>query len=216
MSAGPREPVGVPANDTPVKGTEMGNDLTELLQRVRLGDEHASVEIIRRYESAVRVAVRTRLTDPRLRRQFDSLDVCQSVLASFFFRLTAGAYDLHAPEQLLALLRKMAQNKLGARTRDQFRHRRNVGRLSHIAVEQVRLESSEPEPSRQVLTQELLDRALGMMTPEIRAIAVRRMEGELWPRIARAMGGTPDARRKQFERAVNPIADTLNVHASER
>lgn len=201
---------------TPAKGMGMGNDLTELLDRVRLGDERASVEIIRRYESAVRVAVRTRLTDPRLRRQFDSLDVCQSVLASFFFRLTAGAYDLHAPEQLLALLRKMAQNKLGARTRDQFRHRRNVGRLSQVAVEEVRVESSEPEPIRQVSTQELLDRALGMMSPEIRAIAVRRMDGELWPRIARAMGGTPDARRKQFERAVTPIADTLNVHASER
>jgi len=194
----------------------MGNDLTELLDRVRLGEEHASVEIIRRYESAVRVAVRTRLTDPRLRRQFDSLDVCQSVLASFFFRLTAGAYDLRAPEQLLALLRKMAQNKLGARTRDQFRHRRNVGRLSEVAVEEVRVASAEPEPSRQVSTQELLDRALGMMSPEIRAIAVRRMDGELWPRIARAMGGTPDARRKQFERAVTPIADTLNVHANER
>jgi hypothetical protein len=110
----------------------------------------------------------------------------------------------------------MAQNKLGARARDQFRHRRNVGRLSHIAVEEVRVESAEPEPIRQVSTQELLDRALGMMSPEIRAIAVRRMDGELWPRIARAMGGTADARRKQFERAVTPIADTLNVHASER
>jgi len=69
----------------------------DLLKRVRGGDSDAASELVRIYESAIRVAVRTRLSDPKLRRQFDSMDVCQSVLASFFLRAAAGQYDLHDP-----------------------------------------------------------------------------------------------------------------------
>jgi hypothetical protein len=55
-----------------------------------------------------------------------------------------------------------------------------------------------------------------MMTPEIRAIAVRRMDGQLWPAIADALGGTAEARRKQFERALAPIVESLEAAHSER
>jgi RNA polymerase sigma-70 factor (ECF subfamily) len=191
------------------------SDLTLLLARVGQGDEEAARQLVRRYESAIRVAVRTHLSDPRLRRQFDSMDVCQSVLRSFFFHMTDEGYDLHAPAQLLALLTKMAQNKLGTRARDQFRQRRDVRRLSQVAVDDVDVASQEPDPTRRIDDQDLVDRALGMMSPEIRAIAVRRMDGELWPKIARAMGGTPDGRRKQFERALEPIADLLAGRLTE-
>jgi RNA polymerase sigma-70 factor (ECF subfamily) len=182
---------------------------------VRQGDEEAARQLVRRYESAIRVAVRTHLSDPRLRRQFDSMDVCQSVLRSFFFHMTGEGYNLHAPAQLLALLTKMAQNKLGTRARDQFRQRRDVRRLSQVGVDDVDVASQEPDPTRRIEDQDLLDHALGMMSPEIRAIAVRRMDGELWPKIARALGGTPDGRRKQFERALAPIADLLESQLPE-
>src|SRR3990172_61597 len=138
----------------------MDSDLTLLLAQVRHGDEEAARQLVRRYESAIRVAVRTHLSDPRLRRQFDSMDVCQSVLRSFFFHMTSGGYDLHAPAQLLALLTKMAQNKLGTRARDQFRQRRDVRRLSQVAVEDVDVASREPDPTRQIEDQDLIDRAL--------------------------------------------------------
>src|SRR5882672_7102445 len=92
----------------------------DLLKRVRGGDSDAASELVRIYESAIRVAVRTRLSDPELRRQFDSMDVCQSVLASFFLRAAAGQYDLHDPEQLVALLTQMARNKLAMHARSQY------------------------------------------------------------------------------------------------
>ena len=72
-----------------------------------------------------------------------------------------------------------------------------------------RISGRETGPEESVDDQDLLDCALGMMPPEIRLIADRRMAGELWPQIADAMGGTPDGRRKQFERAVSPIAQSL-------
>ena len=110
----------------------------------------------------------------------------------------------------------MAQNKLNMRARAQFRHCRDVGRLSTAIVEETNAACSTPGPVQQVAGRELLDRALGMMTPEIRAIAVRRMHDEAWADIATALGGTADGRRKQFERAVVQIADGLEVDALER
>ncbi len=53
-----------------------------------------------------------RLTDPSLYRLLDSMDVCQSVLLSFFVRAAAGQYDLEQPQELLKLLVVMAWNKL--------------------------------------------------------------------------------------------------------
>src|SRR3954469_18683176 len=100
----------------------------DLLERVRGADSDAATELVRKYESAIRVAVRTRLSDPALRRQFDSMDVCQSVLGSFFFRMAAGQYDLRDPAQLVTLLTKMARNKLAMRARHQYRQRRDVRR----------------------------------------------------------------------------------------
>ena len=191
----------------------MVNELAELLAQIREGDEEAARLLVKRYESAIRVAVRTNLSDPRLRRQFDSLDVCQSVLASFFFHLTSGTYDLSVPAQLSALLTKMAQNKVRMRAREQFRQRRDVRRLSHVDLENAKIRGFQAGPEEPVDDQDLIDRALDMMSPEIRAIADRRMAGALWPEIADAMGGTPDGRRKQFERAVLPIAQSLRAPA---
>ena len=75
---------------------------------------------------------RVRLTDPRLRRVLDSMDVCQSVLASFFVRAAAGQYDLDDPSQLIALLVRMAQNKLAGQARFHHRERRDAGQAGGL------------------------------------------------------------------------------------
>src|SRR6516165_1899580 len=58
----------------------------DLIRRIRAGDPEAAAELVRRYEPTIRRAVRVRLVDARLGALLDSLDVCQSVLASFFVR----------------------------------------------------------------------------------------------------------------------------------
>src|SRR5262245_23610315 len=56
-----------------------GPSFDELMRRVRAGDEQAAADLVRRYEPAIRRAVRVRLRDPQLRRLLDSIDICQSV-----------------------------------------------------------------------------------------------------------------------------------------
>jgi RNA polymerase sigma factor (sigma-70 family) len=183
----------------------------ELLERVRRGDADAAAELVRKYESAIRVAVRTRLSDPRLRRQFDSMDVCQSVLASFFLRAAAGQYDLRDPAQLVALLTKMAHNKLAMRARSQYRQRRDVRRNVHLGDVQPEPAAKWAEPSEHMLGREFVDRAFGLMDPQVREMAVCRAGGMEWSEIASQFGGTADARRKQFQRAIDRIAETLEI-----
>src|SRR5206468_11898973 len=58
----------------------------EFLCRIRMGDERAAAELVSRYEPALRLEIRMRMTDPRLRRLLEPADLCQSVLKSFFVR----------------------------------------------------------------------------------------------------------------------------------
>jgi RNA polymerase sigma-70 factor (ECF subfamily) len=66
---------------------------------------------VRRYEPAIRRAVRVRLIDARLRRVLDSTDICQSVLGSFFAHAGEDRYDLDTPEQLIKLLIGMVRQR---------------------------------------------------------------------------------------------------------
>src|SRR5262249_1510462 len=82
------------------------------IRRVRAGAQDAATELVGRSEPAIRRAVRFRLADARLGTLLDSMDICQSVLASFFIRAASGQYELQNSGQLLRLLTAMARNKL--------------------------------------------------------------------------------------------------------
>ncbi|HEX3602070.1 MAG TPA: ECF-type sigma factor [Lacipirellulaceae bacterium] len=189
-------------NETPID---------ELVGRVRSGESAAAEEIVRRYEMAIRVAVRIRLSDQSLRRQFDSMDICQSVLASFFLRAAAGQFDLSDPAQLVALLTKMACNKLAMHARSEYRQRRDVRRATRLPAEFPESPLRAPQPVNQLADRDLLNRAFELMEPQVREMADSRAEGAGWTDIASKFGGTAEARRKQFRRAMDRIAETLQV-----
>ncbi len=79
----------------------------ELIRLVREGNDLAAEELLRRYEPQVRRVIRVRLTDHRLRRQMDSIDICQSVMADFYVRVALGQFEISTPEQLIGLLATM-------------------------------------------------------------------------------------------------------------
>jgi RNA polymerase sigma-70 factor (ECF subfamily) len=183
-----------------------------LLQRVRAGDQQAATLLVRQLEPELRRAVRVRLTDPRLRRVVDTADICQSVLANFFIRVTAGEFDLKQPEQMLHLLMAMARNKLLDRARRQQAGKRDQRRVegnAEAALEGVR--GTEPEPSRVVEWQELLARVRGLLDDEERHLADQRALGKEWPEIAAEMGVRPDALRKKLTRALDRVTARLGL-----
>src|SRR5205823_2760681 len=113
----------------------------------RAGDEEAAAELVRLYEPAVRRTIRLQMRDPRLRRALDSVDICQSVLCSFFVRAALGQYDLQQPQDLCRLLAAMARNKVISQARRPHVTRRDPQAPS--GEEGHDIPGAEPDPSRQ-------------------------------------------------------------------
>jgi RNA polymerase sigma factor (sigma-70 family) len=186
-------------------------NFADLLRRVRAGDEQAAAELVHRYESAVRVAVRMRLGDARLRRVLDSMDVCQSVLASFFVRAAAGQYDLERPDQLVRLLVTIARNKVAYQARRHRAGNRDLRRDEGLDAGARDLVGAEPSPSRVASGRELLAEVRRRLTPEELRLADLRAEGREWAEIAATLGGTVEARRKQLARALDRVTSQVDL-----
>jgi RNA polymerase sigma factor (sigma-70 family) len=186
----------------------------DLIARVRQGDDQAAAELVRRYEPAIRRAVRFRLTDPRLRRTCDSLDICQSVLASFFVRAASGQYDLHSPEQLLRLLTTMARNKLLNQARQEQAARRD-NRLVNNDLAQHELAATTPSPPQQAEVRELLAEVQRRLSPEERQLVELRNQGHDWNSIAALLGGNAAALRQKLHRALERLSRQFGLESGE-
>jgi RNA polymerase sigma-70 factor (ECF subfamily) len=184
----------------------------DLLQRVRQGDPRAAADLVKQFEPELHRVVRVRLTDPRLRRLIDSVDVCQSVLANFFVRVGLGEFDLRQPEQLLHLLIVMARNKLRDKARRQQAVRRDHGRLEALPDNVLDgLAAQEPGPARVAAGRDLLAEVRRLLTDEERYLADQRALGHEWNEIAAQLGVLPDGLRKKLSRALDRVVAHLGL-----
>jgi RNA polymerase sigma-70 factor (ECF subfamily) len=190
----------------------MPGDLTELIARVRAGDPRAAEELVRRYEPAIRMEVRRQMRDSRLRRAFDSVDICQSVLGSFFVRAALGQYELDDPAEVVKLLVGMAQNKVAEQARKERRQCRDNRRVQPLGEQQLQAPDASPSPSQIVAGEELLQAARQELSEEERQLADLRAAGRSWDEVAAELGGTPQARRKQLERALARVVQRFGLN----
>jgi RNA polymerase sigma-70 factor (ECF subfamily) len=183
-----------------------------LLARVRAGDAEAVALLVRTYEPALRRQVRMQLTDPRLRRLVDTIDVCQSVLGNFFIRMLAGEFDLDSPKQLVGLLATMARNRILNHAREQQAARRDVRRLQANGSREL-LEVVDPaaSPSKAVSDAELLQQALEGLSPNERALIEQRANGRSWIEISQHEGEAPETLRKRLARAIERVTRLLGL-----
>lgn len=186
--------------------------LVELIARVRNGDQEAAAQLVMEYEPIVRRVVRLKLGDHRLQRAFDSMDFCQSVLASFFVRAASGEFELKEPSNLINLLATMARNKVVSVTRQEYRHRRDVRRITSSDTQQLNNLHKETEtPSVILAGKELLMRAAELMNHEEKKISALRAAGLSWDQVAQDIGGTAQARRIQFARTMRRVLNQLGI-----
>jgi RNA polymerase sigma-70 factor (ECF subfamily) len=187
------------------------NPFQELIRRVRAGDEAAAAELVRRYEPTIRRVARVRLADDRLRRQFDSMDICQSVFASFFVRAALGQFELDSPEQLLGLLVSMSRKKVIDHAREEGAARRDYRRRMPEGLEGQDFVAADASPSVEVAAGELLVEFRKRLTDEERRLAEQRAAGRGWAEIAAECGGSPEALRKQLARGIDRVGQELGL-----
>jgi RNA polymerase sigma factor (sigma-70 family) len=187
------------------------NAFRDLIERVRAGDNKAAEELVRYYEPTIRRVARVRLVDARLRRAFDSMDICQSVFASFFVRAALGQYDLQRPEQLLHLLVNMSRKKLIDRARQETAERRDHRRIAPDGLQGKDVATTAAGPGDEVAGAELLAEFRRRLSDDERHLAEQRALGMDWPQIAAQCGGSPEALRKKLARAIDRVGQELGL-----
>jgi RNA polymerase sigma-70 factor (ECF subfamily) len=181
----------------------------DLIQRVRAGEQQAAAELVRRYEPAIRRAVRIRIVDHRLQALFDSMDICQSVLGSFFVRVALGEYQLENAEQLLKLLVRMARNKAADAVKKERAACRDYRRAECLGTRDFAKEDTSP--SEEVTGRELLEAFRKRLSQDERHLAEQRALGRSWAEIAAERSSNADALRIQLARAIDRVARELGI-----
>jgi RNA polymerase sigma-70 factor (ECF subfamily) len=189
----------------------MPDEFDELIERLRAGDADAAEQLVRQYEPVIRVHVRSQMRDPRLRRAFDSLDVCQSVLGSFFVRASLGQYDLADPAEVVKLLVGMAKNKLAEQIRKERRQCRDNRRVEPLVNHHLEVPAVGPGPRQLVAGKEMLHAIRQSLSEDERQLADRRAKGQGWNEIAAELGGTAESLRKQLERAIARVVGRFGL-----
>ncbi len=180
-----------------------------LVCALRAGDPRAAEELVREYEPLIRRVVHMRLTDPRLRRAFDSVDVCQSILAQFFDRTVHGQFDLSTPAGLRNLLVKMALHKFV----DKARHEQYHGGGLPDRWEPT---DAGPTPSEHAEQQDLLRAIRSRLTAKERWLLDQRAAGHSWEDLARGGDQSADALRMMHARILVRIKQDLQREEASR
>ena len=188
-----------------------GDRFHVLIQRIRDRDPQAAQELVSEYEQAIRRVVRIHLRDSRLRRVLDSLDVCQSVLATFFVRTALGQYELETPDQLIRLLAVITRNKVANHVSHHRAERRDLRKDVPLDFGAMEVKSAKSDPGEQASARELLARVYDHFTTEEKYLAEQRSSGRSWPELAAELGASDVALRKKFSRAVDRVMAELGL-----
>jgi RNA polymerase sigma factor (sigma-70 family) len=182
----------------------------DLLERVRAGDAAAAAEIFDTYKPAVKRVVAAVMRVESITRVADPSDVYQSVMASFFIRAALGQYDISGPDQLMALLKRIAKNKVADLARSPGR-RTSVVPIAAPGLAGVELADPAKGPASQIMWKDLLEQVRNRFTDDERRVSDLRAQGLKWDEVAAQLGDKADAAKKRLYRAVERIARELNL-----
>ena len=183
--------------------------LATWIEGIRVGDQAAAAALVRHYEPEVRRFVRFRLTDPRLRRLFDSVDVCQSVMARFFLRIQTEQITVEHPLQLLKLLITMARNSL----LDQVRKAKVRRSVQGTGTEDEMTRHADPRTGQaeQIERADLVALIRSRLKSDEQQALDRWLHGCGWEEMSQEFACEPDALRKRLTRALDRATKELGL-----
>ncbi|MEZ6059151.1 MAG: sigma-70 family RNA polymerase sigma factor [Planctomycetaceae bacterium] len=188
-------------------------DFERLMERTRNGDEDAAHELVRLYEPEIRRAARMRLTDSRLRRIVDSMDICQSVFGRFFKKAMDGSYDPRSSEDLVKLLVRITRNRVIDLHRRQTTQKRGDAERDE-QTDPADLAFDSPGPRTAASAKEQISRIRESLRPDELDIADRRTNGDSWEQISADLGQPAEVLRKRLSRALSRVRVELDEQTS--
>jgi RNA polymerase sigma factor (sigma-70 family) len=188
--------------------------VTKMILDLRNGDpvvRNAAARLIwERYFRDLLKLARKNL-DKRIRLRTDEEDVTQSMFKSFCLRQERGEFDLTGRDELWRLLVTITIRKARNAAKAQRREKRDIAREQTLSggdeagsagwlLEQ--MEAADPSPLEAVVLNEALERRLQVLAnPELRQIALWRLEGH----SNREIAGRLDCTERGVERKLARI-----------
>jgi RNA polymerase sigma-70 factor (ECF subfamily) len=170
--------------------SESSDDFAALLARARRNDPDAQAELVRRYESKVRIVARV-LLGTALRPYLDSLDLVQSVHRSLLLGLRESKFAVSSPEQLLALATTMVRRKVARH----WRRMRRQQRLESPSADSAdapgllaSLASGEADPARAAQSNDAIRRLWDNLDAAERRLLELRLHGHSPAEVAAELG----------------------------
>ena len=179
----------------------------DLISRVEAGEKEAAAELVRQFEPEIRRYVRVQLKDPGLRRTFDSMDICQSVLGNFFANVDMGDLQLATRQHLVNLLRRMARNKVVDLARQEHAAIRNQGRREPGGDALLNFTAGrEPAPSKILATKDEVEKLRQYLSEEEWQLAWQWAAlGRTWVDIAKEHSCNADTLRLKLAKAFDRV-----------
>ncbi|HZY85321.1 MAG TPA: sigma-70 family RNA polymerase sigma factor [Gemmataceae bacterium] len=183
--------------------SDLQAEFAQLMQRVRAGDPRAAQEVFDRYSEPIRRVVR-RYLHQRLRTQYDSIDILQTVWASFF-QVPPEQYTFATPEDLIGFLSQMAHNKAV----DVFRRRlqtdkNNLNRQVSFDEPAADLDRTlpvrQPTPSQLAIAEEHWERIIKGQPPRVRQVLEMLRMGHTQREAADRFGLHPKTIKRLLEK----------------
>jgi len=181
----------------------------DLVNAVRRGDEQATETLLRQFEAELRIVARVQLSSPGLRRVFDSMDIYQSVITQFYFRVASGQFDIETPQQLKSLLIQMLKNKVVDKVRHVQADIRDARRVEQTPVDDFELLEKSSSASSIASRKELLALIHSRLSAHEQWLVEQRLNGATWEDIGKDCGRSADAVRKQHARAISRVASEI-------
>jgi RNA polymerase sigma-70 factor (ECF subfamily) len=182
--------------------SDLSDDFAALLARAQRKDQVAQAELVRRYESKVRLVARV-LLGTALRPYLDSLDLVQSVHRSLLVGMRENRFAVSSPEQLVALATTMVRRKVARQWRRMRRQQRLESRPADASDAPgllTSLASHEADPARTAQSNDAIRRLWDQLDPADRRLMELRLDGCSTGEIASDLGLSPVALRVRMTR----------------
>jgi RNA polymerase sigma-70 factor (ECF subfamily) len=181
-------------------------NLTELLARVRGGDEAALVSLLQHYELPLRRAAHALLRPP-LRAQFDTVDLVQSVHRALLPGLREGKYALEHTDQLLALALTAVRNKIVSKWRRAQSEQGVTQQAADDLAARAASRNNETDPAAALARDESVRRLLTSLAPADRQLVEWRLKGFTPTEIAERLGCDAHILRARLSRLRQRLVD---------
>jgi RNA polymerase sigma factor (sigma-70 family) len=183
-----------------------------LIDRIRLGDEEAVEQLMAEYATPIRNAIRVRLARYRLRQQFDTNDILQSLLGAICRTSTeaATAWEFKTSDDLRNFLLKAACRNIMKKLRAAYTQRRGQHhQVSNSDGVLVSVPTGGPVSEDVVENRDLIEAVLQRLNDdEKRLFTLRLVEDRSWDEIGASVGKTGESCRKQLMRVLDRVVTT--------